>query len=175
MHVVWLKRLIILALVSGLLLWIAIHFEVLELTMDGIRVLHEDDMLDEKAPARKAELMINRGDLYFLFFRYEDALRLYCKALFAAKPSFKKENQEYQADEGEVDLRHIVSDYRLQENPEGVPRVPETLFRIGFCYERLGKWREAIMVYDAFGELFPSHPLKDSANRNAQNLRLRRM
>jgi tetratricopeptide (TPR) repeat protein len=170
----WLKRFLILALVSGMALWIGVHLDLIELSLSGIHIVHDGDLDGERDPVKRTEMQINRGDLYFFFFRYEDALRLYCRALFNEKPSFKV-GYEYKAVDGEVDLSRIVEDYDLSDKAKMVLQVPETLYNVGICYTKLGKVKEAIMVYDAFILLFPNDPYRPLAERNAQDLRLNRL
>jgi len=168
----WLKSLLIIAFILGMGLWIGVHFEVLQVGMDGVQVLTEDSLADERDPVKRVELLINRGNLYFRFFQYEDALRLYCRALFNENPSFKK-GYEYKPGEGEVDLRDIADE--LGDTAKKTPEASEALFNAGVCYLKLGKVKEAIMVFDAFVQLYPYDPLRPYAERNAQDLRLNRL
>jgi len=53
--------------------------------------------------------------------------------------------------------------------------VPQTLYNVGYCYGKLSRVKEAIMVYQAFIQLFPSDALRPLVERNMQDLQLHRL
>jgi len=106
---------------------------------------------------KRTEIDHSRGDLYFGSSSYEDALRLYCKALFDSEPSFKV-GYEYipTRPSGSPIRRHGLRRDKLATRVVG---VPQTCIR-GYCYGKLSRVKEAIMAYQAFIQLFPSDALR---------------
>ncbi len=162
----WLRRLVIVAVLVGAGLIVGVHLELIRVTADGIRILHEEELTPEQT--------LNRADLYFRFFKHNDALRLYCLALFQEKPGYKR-GFEYKPQPGEVDLERIADDYRLDDLAKRIPKVPQALFNIAMCYIKDGKTKEAMMVYKAFMTLFPNDPLSPMVDRNMEDIRLNRL
>jgi hypothetical protein len=160
----WFGRLVFVAILFLAALWVGVHFELIRVTTDGIRIMHEEDLSDEQ--------LIRRADLYFRIFQYDDALRIYCGALFKEKPGHIVPLHEYDKPaEGELDLANID---RYEDIPK-LPDTPRALFNIAVCHTKLSQPKEAMYVYKAFQILFPDSPLMPLVERNMEELRVSRM